>query len=65
MKKKTIDILTTLLAVILFVFGMVAFWFDKMEGLMMVMVVVVAIGLISFKNEKLEMFINKIISLKK
>lgn len=65
MKKKTIDILTTLLAVILFAFGLMAFWFDKMDGLMMVVVVVVAIGLISFKNEKLENFINKIISFKK
>ena len=65
MKKKTIDILTTALAVILFLFALAAFWFDKMDGLMVVLVTVISVGLISFKNEKLENFINKIISLKK
>jgi len=65
MKKKTIDILTTALAVILFLFALAAFWFDKMDGIMLVVASVVAIGLITFKNDKLESFIDKILNLKK
>lgn len=65
MKKKTIDLLTTLVAILLFCFSLVAFWFDKMDGIMVIIVSVISVALIAFKNEKLENFINKIIDWKK
>lgn len=65
MKKKTIDLLTTLMAGILFIFSLVAFWFDKMDGLMVILITVISVGLIVFKNAKLEAFIDKILNLKK
>lgn len=65
MKKKTIDLLTTLVALVLFVFALAAFWFDKMDGIMIIIVTALVVGLIAFKNDKLESFIDKILNLKK
>ena len=65
MKKKTIDLLTTLIALALFVFALAAVWFDKIDAIMLLVFVPLAVGLIAFKNEKLEAFIDKILNLKK
>ena len=64
MKKKTVDLLTTSVAIVLFIFALAAFWFEKMDGIMVVLIAVISVGLITFKNDKLEAFIDKILKLK-
>ncbi len=61
MKKKTIDLLTTIIAVVLFAFSLSAYWFDKMDGVTLISISVVSVALIVFKNEKFEDFVNKIL----
>jgi len=61
MKKKTIDILSTLIACLLFAFSLSAYWFDKMDGITLISISVVSVALIVFKNEKFEAFVNKIL----
>lgn len=61
MKKKTIDLLTTLIAVVLFAFSLATYWFDKMDGVTLISISVVSVALIVFKNEKFEDFVNKIL----
>lgn len=54
MKKKTIDILTTFMAVALFLFGFAAFWVEKFDWIALVGISVVSIFLILFKNDGLK-----------
>jgi hypothetical protein len=63
MKKKTIDLVSTLIAVVLFIFALTAFWFEKMDGIMVVLVAIISVGLVTFKNDKLEGFIDKLLSI--
>lgn len=54
MKKKTIDLITTIMAMVLFTFGLAAFWFDKFDWMALVGISVVSIFLILFKNDGLK-----------
>jgi hypothetical protein len=50
MKKITSNLITTVMGCMLFLFGMLAFWFDKLSGEMLIPVVMAGAGLIAYKN---------------
>lgn len=58
MKTKTIDIITTVMAAILFIFDLVLVWADKADLKMFLAILVVSIVLTVFKNEKLTKLIS-------
>ena len=52
------------MAIVLFLFGLAAFWFEKMNGTMLVTVAVISIALVVFKNAVLKDVIYKLLKLK-
>lgn len=65
MKKNNINLLTTGMAVVLFIFGLLAMWFGKIDVWAMVAISIVSIALITFKNDGLKKFIYAYLKIKK
>lgn len=58
MKKKTRNIISNIIAIVLFAFGMLSAWVGKMEYKMLILFAIVSVGLILYKNDGLkEVFI--------
>lgn len=65
MKKKTINTLTSIMGLILFAFSFIAFWYEKINSIMLIVMVAVAVGFVAFKNDKLEKLIDILMTWKK
>lgn len=64
MKKATINKITNAFAIALFLFGLAASWFDKMDDIMLLPIVAFCVAAVAFKNESLKKLLFAILKIK-